>query len=60
MRPYKWMPIYEHLPIFSPVTLPECFGDILIPPKYSLRTKKIINNFTWKDRQFKAIWRGST
>ena len=48
------------MPILSAGTIPECFLDILAPSREHVANHFFKSKMTWKDKQFKAIWRGSS
>lgn len=58
--PDTWMPIYEHVPIFSPGVISDCFVDILMPSYLHLEWKPSKALVSWKNKLFKAIWRGTS
>ena len=60
IKPGNWKPIYESVPVFSPGSISSCFSDIIIPSHLHMSTPLIESPIPWKDKQFKAVWRGST
>ena len=47
------------MPVFSSASIQECFLDLILPSTPHMVHKKIVSHIPWKEKKFKAFWRGA-